>query len=89
MSLLSRLGQCDVTDQLLCEDCNRILLIEGVGIEGVVGGEKGRGRSIHKKVENLPDLLWVVIMSILQKRKLRLRRVGSLAPGLPAPISPD
>ena len=39
MSLLSRLGQCDVTDQLLCEDCNRIFLIEGVGIEGVVGGE--------------------------------------------------
>ena len=59
------------------------------GGEGEEGAEKGRGRSIHKKVENLPDLLWVVIMSILQKRKLRLRRVGSLAPGLPPPISPD
>lgn len=39
MSLLSRLGQCHGSGQRLCEDCNRPFLIEGVGIEGVVGGE--------------------------------------------------
>lgn len=53
------------------------------------GGERGGGGRKVKRQEHshLPDLLWVVIMSILQKRKLR--RVGSFAPGLPAPISPD
>lgn len=56
---------------------------EGGEREGV--GRKGK-RQEHS---HLPDFLWVVIMSISQKRKLRLRRVGSLAPGLPAPISPD
>lgn len=40
ISLLSRLEQCHISDQFLCEDCNRPFLIEGVGIEGV-GGEKG------------------------------------------------
>lgn len=47
------------------------------------GEERGGRKGKRQEHSHLPDLLWVVIMSILQKRG-NSGRVGSFAPGLPA-----